>query len=603
MPRLLPLLLLPCLLTASDTNCPRYPEQAYLQHQQELEYQRSSEALMKAPRRAAAAQAVASNNFIDDFIFNKMSSAGIAPAPLTTDQEFFRRIHLDLTGRIPTPEKVEAFLADSSAGKRATVISSLMNTDAFVDNWTQYLANKFEVTSGYYAEIPLDARNLFHWWLRESVKADKPYNQMATELITGTGFSNRNGPLNFLVRGWQDGDPIQDTWDTLTDRVTTRFLGIKTECISCHDGRRHLEQINLYLTARKRQEFWRMSAFFSRMSLQRIGTDIFNQGIIWNLADRSTGGYYTFVNANNPGPRPSRRGGVWEPMYLLTGETPSTGDWRKEFARILTADRQFARAAVNYLWAHFFRRGIVDPADAWDMDRIDPKNPPPGNWPMQSSHPELLEALTDKFIESGYRLRPMIKLMVESNAYQLSSRYEGQWKAQYAWYFAKQTPRRLSAEEVYDALIIATQTEVPMYIHGFTEPILYAGQLPDPTEPRGDSNIRNFLTQFGRGDWWTIPRKTSPSLLQVLYLMNDYMNVGRTFTTGAQGSNTRLARLAQSPIREDEVVKQIYLATLNRYPTRQEQDTIDKLRKGTREQWLSDVQWALLNKLDFIFNY
>ena len=162
---------------------------------------------------------------------------------------------------------------------------------------------------------------------------------------------------------------------------------------------------------------------------------------------------------------------------------------------------------------------------------------------------------------------------------------------------------RLSAEELYDALITATQTEVPMYIHGFAEPIYYAGQLPDPMEPRSDGNIRNFLTQFGRGDWWTIPRKSSPSLLQVLYLMNSYVNVSRSLPNGAQGSNTRIARLSQAAITEDEAIDELFLATLSRTPTKTEQDLLDRLRKGNRDQWLSDVQWSLINKLDFIFNY
>jgi len=586
-----------------DPHCPRYPESAYVQAQEQLSLEREAGAFAKRSGKQTARRTVASANFIDDFIFNKMSADGVASAPLSTDQEFLRRISLDLTGRIPSVERVQSFLTDKSEGRRAALIDELMRSDPFTDYFTYYLANRMEVTSGYYAEIPIQARNLFYFWLRDGVRNDRPYYEMVTEMLTGKGLSSRSGPMNFLVRGWQDGDPIQDTWDTLTDRVTTKFLGLKTECVSCHDGRRHLEQINLYMASRKRADFWGMSAFFSRMNLQRIGTDTFNQGIIWNVTDRNTGGYYTQVSQTNPGPRPARSGGVWEPKYMYSGEEPQSADWRGDFARILVKDRQFARATVNYLWAHFFRRGIVDPADAWDLARVDPDNPPPAGWPMQSSHPQLLEALTDSYIQSGYKLRPIVQLIVSSNAYQLSSRYDGNWKSAYAWYFAKQTPRRLSAEEVYDAVITATQTEGPMFITGFPSPVYYAVQLPDPTEPRGDGNIRNFLTQFGRGDWWTIPRKSSPSLLQVLYLMNDSMNVNRTLPTGTYGANTRLARLAQAPISEAEAITQMYLATLSRYPTDDETAKLTSLRKGVRDQWLSDVQWALLNKLDFIFNY
>ena len=311
-------------LACNGPGCPRYPETAYQQQIEQIDFERSAANFAKTGRRNAIGRTAASNNFIDDFIFNKMAAAGIAAGP----SDYRRRVRPPYLPRPDRPHTDNGssrhLLNDTSTGKRNTVIQSLIATDAFVDYWTLYLANKFEVTSGYYNEIPIEARNLFHTWLRDSVKRDKPYNELVTELLTASGMSTANGPVNFLVRGWQDGDPIQDTWDTLTDRVTTRFLGIKTECISCHDGRRHLEQINLYLTP-KRRRVWRLSAFFSRMSLQRIGTDIFNQGIAWNLTDRSTGGYYTAVNPTTPGPRPSRRGGVWEPAYLLTGAEPGCG--------------------------------------------------------------------------------------------------------------------------------------------------------------------------------------------------------------------------------------------------------------------------------------
>lgn len=587
---------------ASDTGCPAYPEATFTAHLANLDFARTAEAFSKQQARRGLTVALPRANAIDDFLFDKMGRDGVAPAPVTSDAEFLRRVTLDMTGRLPDVAAVEPFIASQDPKKRAALIEKLLGSGEFDDYWTSYFARRFEVTSGYYNEIPLDARNLFFFWLRDSVRADKPYDQMVRELLTGSGTSTRNPTVNFLVRGWQDGDPIQDTWDTLTDRITVRFLGMKTECISCHDGRRHLENINLYMTPKKRQDFWQMSAFLSRMSLLRVGTDVFNQGIVWNLSDRRTGLYYSTVSQSNPGPRPARFG-FWEPRYLLNGTEPASDNWRQEFAQILTSDRQFAKAAVNYIWAHFFRRGIVDPPDAWDLRRTDPANPPPEGWPMQSSHPELLEYLADFYIQNGYRLRPLIRQIVSSTGYQLASRYEGQWKPQFAWYFAKQTPRRLSAEEAYDALVTATETQVPMQIHGFPEPIFYAAQLPDSTEPRGDGNIRNFLNQFGRGDWWTIPNRTTPSLLQVLYMMNDYMNVSRSLTTGAQGSNSRAGRLTQSPLSEDEAIRQLFLATLSRPPSDEELATLAKARKGNREQWLSDVQWTLLNKLDFIFNY
>src|SRR5262249_16691736 len=159
---------------------------------------------------------------------------------------------------------VDAFLNRGSPPSRGALIDSLIGSDAYVDYWTAFFANRFEVTSRYYNIVGIPGRNLFHRYLREFVAKDRPYRDLATDVITAAGDSHSYAPVNFAVRGFQNGDPIQDTWDTITDRVTTRFLGVKTECVSCHDGRGHLEPINLYLSVRRRVEFWRQSAFLSR---------------------------------------------------------------------------------------------------------------------------------------------------------------------------------------------------------------------------------------------------------------------------------------------------------------------------------------------------
>lgn len=458
------------------------------------------------PRRGALPAYV---NFIDDHIFGKMSADGVEPAPLSDDAEFLRRVSLDLTGQIPSVARMQSFLASGSSTKRADVIEELLKSPAYVDYWTLYFGNRFQVTSAYYQLIGIPGRNLFHQYLRRLVADDRPFNAFATELITATGDTHRQGPGNFIMRGVQQGDPIQDTWDTLTNEITTEFLGVQTQCVSCHDGRRHLEPINLYLSVRRREEFMRLSAFFSRMQVTEVNVDAFNQQRKGIIADLPTGSYHGVVNPQNPGSRPTRIG-TFDPQYMFTGEEPSSGAWRREFARIVVNDRQFARAAVNYLWVRFFRAGIVDPPFGWDMARLDPKNPPPAPWGLQPTHPALIEALADEFIRGGYRLKPIIRLIAQSSAYQLSSRYDGAYKPSNDLYFAKHTPRRLSAEELYDTVATATMTETPMFVEGFDEPLQRAIQLPDPTEPRFTDSVRNFLNNVGRGDWWRLPSRTTP---------------------------------------------------------------------------------------------
>jgi hypothetical protein len=377
--------------------------------------------------------------------------------------------------------------------------------------------------------------------------------------------------------------------------------------VSCHDGRRHLEEINLYLVARRREEFMRLSAFFSRMQVLTFPVDAFNQQRKGMISDLPAGVYHGLVDPQNPGARPTRIG-TYEPAYMFTGQEPTTGEWRKEIAKLVTSDRQFARATVNYIWAYFFRSGIVDPPNGWDLARIDANNPPPAPWSLQPSNPELLEALADFFIANDYRIQPLIRLIANSSAYQLSSRYEGDWRPEYARYFARHEPRRLSAEELYDAISIATDTVTPFQVEGFDEPLLYASQFPDTTEPRGRQfgTMLTFFEQMGRGDWWRIPRSSEGSVVQALYLMNDSFLVQRTLgsqtRTPYQGA-TRVSRVLASSMSDDDALQHLFLATLGRPATGQELEIAKRNRNSNREFWLSHVQWALLNRVEFLFNH
>jgi hypothetical protein len=282
-----------------------------------------------------------------------------------------------------------------------------------------------------------------------------------------------------------------------------------------------------------------LAAHLARMNIVTFNTDSSAGALRAVITDLPEGVYHGSVNNTNPGQRPPRLG-VYEATYLFDGQPAQTGDWRKELARAVTSDRQFARAAVNYIWAYFFRTGIVDPEDSWDLARQDPANPPPEPFNIQPTHPELLEQLADFFIQNDYRFRPLIRLIVTSSAYQLSSTYPGQWRPEYARYFAKQTSRRLTAEEAYDATVLATQTPTLMNVDGFVGPLIYAQQLPDPTEPRDNGNIQNFLRTLGRGDWYLNPVTTESTVIQALYLMND------TFLTSERSATGRAAETLES---------------------------------------------------------
>ena len=590
---------------ATDPYCPSYSPNdraRFARAEERLRAFRTfstARAKARPPSKALVTLAQA-DNLIDQYIFGKMQQDGVTPAPQSDDGEFLRRIYLDLTGRIPTVDQTVQFLSSTDSGKRAALIEQLLASNAYVDRWTQFYGDIFQVTSGYYQFISVQSRNLFYQYLHEFVANDRPWSDVARELMTSGGDSYLSGPANYIVRSLQQNEPIQDTWDTLTDSNTVTFLGLKTLCVSCHDGRGHLEQINLFLAPKKRVNFWGMSAFLSRMNIAQEGVDTYNRQQRSIISDRGTGGYSSWVDPNNPGPRPARYGGPYSPVFMLTGEAPQTGQYRQELAAKIVQNRQFARAAVNYLWSAMFTVGIVDPPGQWDIARIDPSNPPPAPWAIQPTHPELIEALATEFINNNYSIKHMIRLMANSQAYQLTSNYGPGFQPVYDSYFARHITRRLRAEEIYDAVAQATLTTIPMDLEGYSSPVYYAGQLPDPTEPRNDGTISNFLKTFGRGDWWNNPRNSSSTIVQTLFMMNDYSVNFRTFT----GRSTRVDYVLAQNMSDTDAINNLFLAAVSRYPTADEMKVLQQNRGiGTRDQWLTDIQWALLNKLDFLFNH
>lgn len=553
-----------------------------------------------ASRRAAESR----SNFIDQRLFAKMAADNVQPAAPASDAEFLRRVTVDVTGRIPTPEAAEAFLSSSDPDKRANLIDSLLDSDAYSNQLTLFFLNKFRVTRNH-ESISVLARNTFYEFVRGFVKADRPYNQFVRELLAANGEVDTQPGTQFFARWMDVNGPIQDSWDDITDKITTTFMGFKTECVSCHNGRAHLEKINVWLSRRTRQQFWQTSAFLSRMYYIRWSDDPigFRPRII--LIDRDYGSYSGAVNPSNPGNRPARTSAVVEPQFVLNQARPKSENWRADLGEIITSDKQFARATVNHLWANFFGHGIVDPPEAWDFTRTDPSVTPPEGFPSQNSHPELLEDLADFFIRNNYQLKPLIRQMLGSDAYQLSSRYEGEWQPVFVRYFAKFEPRRLSAESLYDSLVTATRTEQPMTIAGMANALQYANQLPDAAEPSTDFRVVDFLNQAGRGNWTTIERSEEPTILGLLFSMNETQVVQRSLGTSsaAISSRNQVLRIDSLPITDEEAIRKMYIATLTRWPSEAEMATVLRYRSGPRAQWLSDLQWALLNKLDFTFNY
>src|ERR1700741_2698965 len=206
-------------------------------------------------------------NFIDTHIGAKLAGAGIVPAAVAKDEEFLRRVTVDLTGAIPTAAEVETFIADTRTDKRARKIDELLNSGAFVDRWTLWygdLVQNVQVSEAVRQNYL--GRNAHYLGIKESIRTTKPYDARVREDLAGEGNNVAAGTANYVVRQSQNNGPPQDTYDNLAAHSAEKFLGLPILRISCHSGPGHLELVNIYLRGKTRDDFWKMAAFFARTS-------------------------------------------------------------------------------------------------------------------------------------------------------------------------------------------------------------------------------------------------------------------------------------------------------------------------------------------------
>ncbi|MBL8234211.1 MAG: DUF1549 domain-containing protein, partial [Bryobacterales bacterium] len=283
----------------------------------------------KSSRIASAGAAIRRVNFIDEHVFGRMQRDGVPHAPLASDEEFARRAWLDATGRIPSYEELNAFLADSSADKRAALVDKLINSPGFIDKWTYYFEDLFR--AGGRMGFGL---NLFHYWIREWLRLDRPYNEVVSDLLSQGGKTSFSFPggLYFardFVKAKDDPEApdgmdlvnVPDTVDEFTITYSKVFLGLNLACISCHDGKAHLEKVNLYLTGKKREDFFRQAGFYGK-TRQIMNWENGNQANQEYTVDDEAPGYDTKSESIL---RVPRSGGSSKPRFILSGEEPRPG--------------------------------------------------------------------------------------------------------------------------------------------------------------------------------------------------------------------------------------------------------------------------------------
>jgi hypothetical protein len=555
-------------------------------------------------------------NYVDEHIFGRIERDNIPHAPLASDEEFLRRTYLDLTGLLPTLDQVRTFLTDTDPNKRDELIDSLVGTEEFADQWAYH-----------WGELLRNRMAPIHIWTKEWLKVDRPYNEVFADIVTPTTKNARSFPTAltfydpigyFATRCgmWTDADDYKglnrlDWIDEITTDIGRVFLGMDTACFSCHDGAGHTESFNISLSRMKRTDFWQQAAFYG--NIRNIGRSdgsarsfYFGSSMFDDLAPGYNTGddglYYTPAESRFP-----RDGRTYEPAFLLTGEKPLPGeDARKALGRILPSHIQFARALVNIVWKKLMVVGLVEPYDGFDLDRLDPENPPPEPWTLQPSNPELLTALAEDFRDNNFSVHRVIKTIMKSNAYQLSTRFEGEWEDAYIPYHARRFARVLTGPEAVDLISQATDTPFDLEQNG--ESLRYIKELYNPTDVKGRGRGANdesrqlftFMQAYYQVERAAAPAEkniTSPT--QAMMMMSSPIVLERVSAEG----NTRVANLLDSGKSDDEIIAELFLSSLTRYPTDQEVEVAKRVIAEDRETGLADIQWALLNSPEFLVNH
>ena len=526
---------------------------------------------------------------INEKVVAAWNDAGLQPSAEATDGEWCRRVHLDLIGRIPSVNELRTFLADKAPTKKAELVARLLGDD-YVDEYARHWTDVWTtVLIGRDVANERVNRPGMRQYLRRAFSKNIPYDRFMEELVTATGANaNRrdvdgfNGATNFLS-GKMEEMGVENGVQA-TAKTAQIFLGLQVQCTQCH---------NHPFNKGKQNQFWEMNAFFrqARALRKRGGTD----DVQWiELVDEDFAGegknpeeaelYYELRNGLMKvaypvfidGTEISKSG--YLPATMADG-TPYGVERRRELAKLIKSSPFFAKAIVSRMWGHFLGYGFTKPID--DMGE---HNPP--------SHPELLDALAEMFREQSFDLRELVRWIVLSKPYALSSRTAAAnknddpalgEKPKFTHFYLRQ----MQAEELYESLLTATEAD--------------QAARGEEAAKKKDAWLSQFVIAFGtdEGDDATTFNGSIP---QVLMMFNGDMIKDATST----GKGGFLDRVASGPLSNAAKIETLYLAALARKPSSSELAVANRMvaaRKGDVIGALQDVWWAVLNSNEFIIKH
>jgi len=503
-------------------------------------------------------------NFIDELVFKKLQTVGMPPSELSDDATFLRRVTIDIAGRLPTPDETQRFMADKDSAKRDKLIDSLIESP----DYAEYFANKWAALFRNKRNDASQARGTyaFHGWLRDSFLVNKPFDQIAREIVAASGDIAENPPVAWYRQ-------VNTTTMQMEDSAQL-LLGQRLQCAQCHH-----HPYEKWSQA----DYYSYGAFFSRVG--RKGGSQPGEEVIYHKRGTAEG-----VNKKNKAM--VKPAGLGAPVAKLAPDD----DPRLALVDWMTSkdNRYFAKSLANRYWKHFLNRGLVEPED--DMRET---NPP--------TNPELLDALAKSCVESGYDLKALVRAICRSQTYQLSA-VPNQFNAIDKQNYSRYYPKRLTAEVLYDAVNVVTKSEAKW--DGL--PVgTRAVSLPDNSF---NANAY-FLQVFGRPESSSAcecERSQDASLAQSLHLLNS-----KDIQAKVSDDKARAATLASDPRSDEEKIQEIYRWAFSRDARPQEiQASKAHLEKGSnkssdekgnpvngRRQAYEDIVWALLNTKEFLFNH
>ncbi len=541
-------------------------------------------------------------------------AAGVSPSPAASDEEWCRRTFLDILGRIPTADEVSHFVREKSPDKKINLVDRLLDGDRYVveyaRNWTSIWANQLIGRSG-----GMDPRRPVHReglqrWLRTALLDNKSYDKFMAELVSADGSNTPgdkdfNGAVNFLL------DNVQNHQISATNKVSELFLGTKISCTQCHDHP---------YNDRKQHAFWELNAFFRQTKARRVAdgarpasqVDPSDLGTFARLVDEDFPGEGR-PNLNEAAIFFERRNGFMKAAYpVFEGEKINPSGYvtlvnrRNELASRLSHSTSFRETAVNRTWAHFFGFGFVMP-----LDDMGPHNPP--------SHPELLAGLGEEFQSHGYNVKKLIRWIVLSEAYSLTSRLtdknladdpekiDGTRGGRLS--FSRFYPRQMEVEQVYESL--RSMSHGSVHEEGKENNDVQGGSLVSrmseadqfKAEREKHAWLQQFVLTFETDD----NNETSTfdgTIPQALMMMNG--DLVKRATRTERGSF--LAQLAASKTHGTSAkkIEEVYRVVLGRKPSAVEQTAAQRLWVGNRGDALAslqDLSWVLLNSNEFIINH